>query len=592
VNNRTYSGIGSMQSRIEMSPFFGVINSDLVVPSDVNFRVDVNSGNYHDQRWFTVHIDQRMLDLDVNQVRMTVINNGRLGYTDVSVPQGRGIQYKNVQYCGEAGLLIGTGPTRVSNSVYDTASYDQHFRAENGIKYSSYPEIDQHAFIHLNDSAAGNSKLGIGIKETAFEFISNELQGSVFLNYQITNRNSTGIDSLCVAHYNDWEVENLNLNTAQWIDSLNVGYTTGKAFRTRYAATQILSPGEPQFYAVEALPNTTNGNINLFDGFALSEKWKMMSSGIGRPSAGIGNGSNVVQVTGVKLRDLAPGETRKVTFAYLFADSLPQLIERAKANQAWFRKHNISPSPLPRKSTFCENDTVHLVVNFPDGIRRFRLGEDSVITQLLFEGEHFTADIYSDSSLFISGFDSLFAGPPVRWQWEEVSLPASAFTTSPALSGDSIEVDSTVILAAVDTSHTIRNRWFVNNQLQSDTTWFIALSFDSVDQNFVCLEQSTRIGACSTRVCKVIRTYLPSGVHGRNNSPLIHLFPNPVGEKLFYQSPIAFQFEIRDMMGRMLISKFFQEKDGVIDVYKMPVGIYQCVITGKGFRLTQKLIWQ
>ncbi len=590
VDSRSYAGIGSLQSRVETSPFLAVISPGLIVPADVNFRVDVDAGNYHDQRWFTVRIDQRMLDLDVNQVRMTMINNGRLGYTDVTTPQGRGIQYKNVQYCGEAGLLVGTGPSSVSNSVYDTTSYDQHFRPENSIRFTTYSQIDQHAAVHLNDSAAGSSRLGIGIKETGFEITTEELQGSVFLNYQITNRNSLGFDSICVAHYNDWEVENLNLNKAQWVDSLRLGYTTGKAFRTRFAATQILSQGEPQFYAVDALPNTTNGNINLFDGFALSEKWKMMSSGIGRPSAGIGNGNNVVQVTGIKLRNLAPGETRKVTFAYVFADSLPQLVARAKANLVWFRKQNTSPSPLPRKSRFCSGDTVLLNVADPDGIKRFKVSSDSLQSQVLYQGNLFSGTIFSDSSLFLSGSDSLFSGPSVRWHWKKAAVPASDFTMNPLLPGDTLAVDSLVTIMAIDTGSTIHNQWYINNQLQADTSQMFSLGFDTAGTYEICLEQSTRNPVCSTRVCKIIRTFIPLGIRYLEVNSFVSLYPNPVKGMLNYNSRSPFYLAVYDMLGRSVYSGFKEDLKGQIPVGTIPSGMYQYTLFSNGIPSYGKLI--
>jgi len=590
VNNQSYSGIGSMQSRVEANPFLAVISPTLVVPADVNFRVDVNSGTYHDQRWFTVHIDQRMLDLDVNQVRITVVNNGRLGSTDVSAPQGRGIQYRNVQHCGEAGLMVGTGPSQVSNCVFDTTGYDLHFRPENAIRYLGYPGIDQHATVHLNDSAAGALRLGLGIKETAFEFTSAELQGSVFLNYQITNRSLTGFDSICVAQYNDWEVENFNLNRAGWVDSLRLGYTTGKVFRNRYAATQILSSGEPQYYAVEALPNTNNGNINLFDGFAISEKWKMMSSGIGRPSAGIGNGNNVVQVTGVKLRNMSVGETRKVTFAYVFADSLPQLVERAKANLAWFRKHNTSSTPLPRKSRFCSGDSVLVSIANPDGVQQFKVSSDSIQSQVLYQGNLFSGTIYSDSSLFVSGCDSLYPGPTVRWQWESAAVPASAFTISPLLPGDTLAVDSSVTVMATDTGSSVHNQWYVNNMLQADTSLVLSLGFDTAGTYEICLEQSIRNPNCSTRVCKTIRTFTPLGVKYLDANDFVVLYPNPVKGMLNYKTRSPFHLKIYDVMGRRVFSGFVEDLKGQIPVGDIPSGVFHYTLLSNGIPANGNLI--
>ena len=577
TNNKSFGPIGTLKSRVEQSPFIAVISPLMAVPVDMNIRIDLVSGNYSDQRWFDLHIDQRFIDLDINEIQISAVSNARFGYTDASNSYGSGIRYKSIQYCGEAGLMVGTSASKVSNSVYDTNANDQHFQAENKIKFTDYSGIDQHTMVHLNDSAAGSAKIGLGIKQTAFELLTDSLSGTVFINYQITNRNSFILDSVCIAQYNDWDVENYNRNFARWIDSVKTGYTQGQAFRRRMAATQVLSPGEPQFYAIEALPNTTNGNINLFDGFSLAEKWKTISSGVSRIQAGSGLGNNVVQVTGVKIRNLAPGETRKVTFAYLFADSLPELVSKAKANRSVFRKWNTSPSPQTRNLNFCVGDTVDIETLV--GVKRISVFADSLQQQILFNGTGFSGKVYSDSTLFVTGQDSIYGGPLAKWSWKENQKPLVSFSAIPVPIGDSLILNQAYIFPGSNGS--TLNQWSINGNVSpqtSDTLTNPILSLGSVD---ICLVQTDTSTGCSNQYCKTFQVYQPVSVKSLLSG--IQISPNPaIGFiRIVCQGPLNTVF--MDLSGKTILSKSFEQGDNSINVEGIPSGLYLLKLKGPGF---------
>jgi len=592
-NTRSYGAIGTLKSITPVSPFLAVVNPNMTGPEEIYIRIDVKAGNlFYDRRWFIVYINRSMVDLVANDIRMTVVENGRMGYFDISNVIGSGILFKNTQVFGDGGLMIGTGPAKVSNAVYDTSANDNHFRPEGKIQFKDYPKITQHAVHYMNDSAAGTAAIGVAVKQSSYELTADSLRGSVFFNYQITNRNSNALDSISIAQYNDWELENNNANFCSWIDSLKVGYTRGKAFRNRFAAVQLLSQGEPQFYGIDALGNTNAGNINLFDGFSIAEKWKTMSSGIGRPNAGQApNGNNVVQVVGVKLRNFLPGTTRKVSFAYVFADSLPQLIKRAKSNQNFWNQLNTSPSPDPIQFKVCHSDSFPIVITNPSGVQKFNVYKSQSDTNPIYSGTTFAAFSKKDTSFFISGLDSVFSGPKNKWDWLSFKRPSATFSYLPTLSGDSIPLDSSIVCFATDTSFIFKNGWTLNGVLQGDTGNQFQVQFDSVKTYEVCLKQMAALENCQNISCKTIRVFLPTSLKSIKNRFEFKVFPNPGNGDLQYIALInGLEFNLKDVLGKTVYRKKLIEKTGVLHLSALPKGIYTYTISENGGFKSNKLI--
>lgn len=577
-SNLLVAGLGSLQSawaeqvfRVRVSPSF---TGTVVIPIWITTR----SGSYSDRRRFDYRLDLRYVDLDANQVRMSVPQNGRLGFMDIFSTEGSGIRYKGFQHCGDAGLLIGTGPSQVSNCVYDTNANDLHFRNENAVRFTPYSGLDQHAQVHLNDSAAGPAQIGISAKSSFYELTDDSLQASVFLNYQIRNRSTQTLDSLCVGLYNDWEVENLNANFAFWNDSLRFGATRGKAFRTRFAATQLLSPGEPQFYAIDVLPNTNGGNINLFDGFSLAEKWKCLSSGLGRISAGQGqNGNNIVQVVGVKLRNLAPGEVRKVTFAFVFADSLSGLVKSAQANRQLFQRLNQSPSPSSSQIAFCSGDSA--AVPSTPGISRLQVSSDSAGSQVVFQGSGFSGWIRSDSTLYVAGQDSLYPGPVVKWEWKVNPLPPVQFSIQPQLINDSLPLDS--IHRFIPSAFPGTQVWELDGNPISNTDSVLSYSFSQTGLHTLCLEQTDTLTQCRSRVCKDVTVYQIVGKTPVLRTLPVSVYPNPSKDRVWIDSPEQVTIRCSNLLGQVFWERKLETGKTELDVKGMPPGLYQFMVSGQ-----------
>lgn len=569
-SSKNYEALGSLQSRWETVPFVAVVGQNVNPAEDIHFKIQVKVGNqYQDHQWFIRYLNGRILDLDSNEIQLTVTSNGRLGFLDNGNYVGSGIRYKGSQYCGEAGLMIGTGPTKVSNAVFNTTNKDDHFRIENPIDFKPFPAISQHAVNHANDSAAGVRTIGISFKQSSYELTDDSLRGSVFFNYQVKNNNSTPLDSICLAHYNDWDIENFNQNFAIWDSSLQLGYSYSKLPKNKFAGVQILTGGEPQFYAIDALNNTNNGNINLFDGYSWAEKWQTMSRGIARANAGnqpVGN--NVVTVTGVKWRNFQPGSVKKVALAYVFGDSLAQLKARASANLAYFRKLHTSPSPLPKEWSFCQDDTIYDGFEMA-GIHQFQVSKYPEMSTPIYSGTNFSAIITTDSSFYVAGTDSLFPGAPAHWQYHLVPTPTPSYTFEPFFSNDSIPVGVEVTFSVNDSSTQWFNRWAINGLTQLDTTFSISRIFDQTGTVTVCLQQMHRTAGCQGLFCKNFKVFDPLSIRKGILPEKIKIFKDGLGKIRVSSSHPIGSFFLTDALGRIM----FQTKENAASSSKFSISI-------------------
>jgi hypothetical protein len=563
-------------------------------PQDLGFAIRVKVGNqYEDDQYFSFRVPLPLLDIFTFVNRMSVVSNGRLGTLDISNTQGTGIRFKGLPSSGDAGLMIGTGPNRVSNCVFDTSGNDNHFKIENPIGYTNFGNLSSHAVHHMNDSLAGSAAIGIRVKQSSFGIPRLGGLDGLFLSYYLENKSGQDLDSLCIGQYNDWDLENPNTNFCFWVDSLKMGVTEGRGFRKRFAATQLLSDGEPSFYAIDAINSSNNGNINLFNGFSLAEKWQTLSSGIGKSTAGLApSGNNVVQVTGVKIRNLKNGEKRKATFAYILADSLETLVQIARYNKLNFKTLNTSPSPKDSIQLFCLGDTLSVQISGGNRANQIRIFQDSLGEQSIFSGTALSVNIFKDSTFYVAGIDSVFQGRIAKIQFKGVPKPNANYSFTPPLPGDSLTLDSSIRFISLDTSQNIENHWFVN-QIPVDTGAQFLFSMDSLGTYQICLEQTEDQNGCKNRQCKIIKGFLPVSIRESFKAAQIHIFPNPASNLLFIKGlESGSEISLFNGFGRKVFQEENVKNDLALNTSDFPEGLYVISISGKKNRISRMLIIQ
>jgi len=77
-----------------------------------------------------------------------------------------------------------------------------------------------------------------------------------------------------------------------------------------------------------------------------------------------------------------------------------------------------------------------------------------------------------------------------------------------------------------------------------------------------------------------------------DNTPSIHLYPNPVMDKLQIEVPSTdgFQVEVIDMEGKLIRSAIYREQQGTMDVAPLKRGVYLIRINSNKNVITQRLV--
>ena len=570
ANSSEFGAIGSLKDFTSNPVFTARVNPARSGRKSVSIRADVTSGTYTDRKWFTFQLNPEWVNLDSNEVELTLAENGRLGFSDLSGYFGRGIRYKGIQMSSDAGLMIGSSANKVADCIFAGPSNNLNFKAENRFQFLPWPGLSQHAVFHFNDSLAGNQSSGIGIKQSAFESTVDSLSACAFVTYQVSNRGTVQLDSLCLGMYNDWGSGNPEQNFGQWVDELQM-LLTRPAGKGKMAATMVLGNGEPQVFAIDAIPDTSGNNINLYDGFSKAEKWKSLSSGKARLSAGGSTGKNVVQVCGLKWRNLQAGETRKLGFAFLFADSLPEMEKKARSARSFFRHLNQSPSPSELETTFCAGDTIRTNQTGDGKVAVFADAEGMIP---VFEGMGFSPEIFSDTSWYVSGRDSLFPGPLTRIQFQQQPLPEVALNCGNCPPGDTVLLGSSLNFT-VSGNPGIRH-WFRNDSLLPGPANTCCQSIIPLESGSltVCVEISDSLSGCRNRVCREFTVIQVTSEPVQLTEKRLRVFPNPAREELMLELPEKATFTLHDLTGRRLLIHTFDAGLHTIDLGGIPPGMY------------------
>jgi PKD repeat protein len=365
--------------------------------------------NYTDYQYFEFRVNPDYVDIDTNEISVTVTSNGRFGFIDALASIGNGFEYKGQSIMYEGGLMISTGKTKVSDCVRgaDMGNTDNEFNFISPVKYVKSLEGDLESKTVLTDNLALNP-IGITIEQRTYASEITPDDKHVVIEYHITNNNSTAIDSLMVGLFVDWDIQNYNQNKSNWSSKDSIGYSYYTGTNGIYAGISILTPNPPICFSMENA-STGGNNINPNDGFTTIEKHKTLSQGIGRTAAGGGGaGFDVSQVVGGLLLNVLPNEKRTIAFAFVAGDNFSDLQNNAHRARDKFKLNNTSPTPIINNFHYCLGNTESPVITPENGVK-FNFYKAPDFTNPLHVGSSFTYNtITNTDTIYVSSIDSIF----------------------------------------------------------------------------------------------------------------------------------------------------------------------------------------
>lgn len=307
----------------------------------VAFSLAIQAGSYSANLNFGITIGrpaaQAIATHNAGNVDYTVSNFGQFGLApDGMNPnwQGRGFRTPRTgtNYLFEDALLIGNGPTTVSNAARDeNQGTGSDFLPLSAIIQQEPGPISAEEFNTVFNDQLAEQPLNLLIKQTTFSWAQAPNDRYIIIRYRIINTGQDSLTGIRVAVFQDWDIPYGSPTDRVGFDrSRNLGYQySGNVYR----GIMVLNlEGAVSF---KALHNSTEVYPPRF---TLADKWLYMTSGFADTAITAPEDASFMMTTGTF--DIAPGDSVEAAFAIMGNTSLA-LIQQA-ADAAFAKYHEIT----------------------------------------------------------------------------------------------------------------------------------------------------------------------------------------------------------------------------------------------------------
>lgn len=350
---------------------------DFTVPNNrVDLIFTVEDGEYNDHGGVFFIQQPSYRDHDINDIRLTLTNDGNLGYDDLSGVLGSGFRYRDsesIMFEGATmmGAIINQLPFVVDVARTGSQQQMEDFLGEELYRvYEPGVIAEQEGWGRYWDANAPLSyRLQTEVTLKSFAFTRPEAKNMIFLHYTIHNYSTNVHEDFCAGLFFDWDIgSNSQTDIAIYKDSLKLALcfdTTGRPRAPVAVGTVLLTPEHGNTYwGINNRDSDAEERIGIYNGFTKEEKWKALSTGIVQPVSKI---TDVSQLLSIGPIDLPPGDSLIVGFALIAGETPldvmnsvpashaiwdtitrrydPTPIRREEAAPAGFRVESIAPQP-------------------------------------------------------------------------------------------------------------------------------------------------------------------------------------------------------------------------------------------------------
>ena len=326
------------------------------VPGNHNvlFYSEISQGSLTDTPdLFRIPINQTVVRTHYTPaMRLSITRQGNIGYTDFKGDfMGQGVGFRVLDANGrerdplyEAGLLVATGPTRVSNSVRGVMVTDQddHFIVPDGERLQITipgPITSQEGRLVLTDQKA-LSPIGVQILQQSYVDHGEGNEDFAIFKYTVGNEAAHPITNLHIGLFFDWDIdqEDVSRDQAGFSGAHSSGWGADQSGSLHAGLRLLTDPHLINYRAIDS-PN------EIYDGFTFAEKWQAMSGGISQVELA---GTDMSQLMASGPHSVASGETIEVAFALIAGTSAEDFLKNAdQAKELWDHVINTSTSAEP-----------------------------------------------------------------------------------------------------------------------------------------------------------------------------------------------------------------------------------------------------
>ena len=336
------STLGTLQEAVLERVFKFSVREDVQSGHVVDMIVKISSTDYTDEDHIRFMVLPTFTTTDVNDIKVTVTNIGRIGFSDIDVAEsGKGFSYKDSpNLLFEGALIAGTSVNNISNAARGLEiAADQDFEvAINGdLKLITPGTVSDQETFGIFEDINSATALPIRIVQSTYADNSPGKAGLVIFKYQIINLGLNTLDNFHFGMFLDWDMDGDNFITNKTeydvTDKMGYTYDTGSGPKT-YAGVSLLTEQIANYRAIYNDHNAPdNPSWGIYDGFTDTKKWESISGEVQFTEAGPADVSMVIAAGPV---NIPAGQKEVIAFAMLAGDDLAQLQQHADSAQAYW----------------------------------------------------------------------------------------------------------------------------------------------------------------------------------------------------------------------------------------------------------------
>lgn len=333
------------------TPLQLLVTNAAAVNEEVELVFSLTEGAYEHKRAASVSLNADYVNLQPNNLALSVGSRGLVGYNQVNGNQGIGLRYKggeSLMY--EGGILIGA---KVSGN-YPVADCIRSQTNLNDLDFASQfnahfvgplaNETERVAGIYSDSLASVLNKVGVRVQQQCFGYADAGHENYIVVDLQIENASQNQLDSVFVGWLMDYDLGQYDENKTKRDAQRFLFYTQQLDTTSVAAGVQLLTSTAATMYGIDNVSGGAGG-VNIYNGFLAIDKWKVLSKN--RFDAGnAATGEDVVQVISAGPFQLQADSSVHVAFAVVVGETVDSL--KQAADSAYFRFNNKLPTQVER----------------------------------------------------------------------------------------------------------------------------------------------------------------------------------------------------------------------------------------------------
>ena len=352
--NSTSINIGNLNSLdsfpVRTNPFEFIVNQGIGFDELIEFEISITADNYSKNQYFSTIVNSDFLTIQENNLTVTVISDGGIGYTGPSRQIGEGIKYKDgSSLLWDGSLLIGSQNNFVANKFRGDNGNDDDFNTEEVIRPETPKLADFQTYSSSNFIPPSNDQLRI--ENRCYVFKHAQAQNSIIYEYKIINTGTVDYNNLFAGLILDWDILNFDRNKVSYdaARQMGISFATDTAL---FCGVRVLVSDSTLATTHYAIDNALNGSggINASDGFSDIEKIQVLSTNRHFAGAASTDGNDIIDVNSVGPVSLARGSFFYVSFLVVISDSLKTLQTESDTLKNIYERLALSTQEIPQIS--------------------------------------------------------------------------------------------------------------------------------------------------------------------------------------------------------------------------------------------------